>query len=75
MGQRRYVNWGEVGAEVQCTLWREALERAHGNITRAATTMKFSKRHGMRLTKEHDLGAYAAELRKKATGQSKGRPW
>lgn len=71
---RRYVTWGETGAEIQLALWREKLEAADGNISHAASKMGFSPRHGFRLTKEHGLNEYAAELRRKKTGRSTGRP-
>jgi len=72
---RRYVTWDETGAEIQCAVWREKLEAAQGNITRAGETMGFTKSYAMRLTRLHSLNVYAAELRKQATGRAYGRPW
>ncbi len=74
ISKRRYVTWGETGAEIQLALWREKLEATHGNICAAGREMGFSARHAMRLTREHGLNNYAAELRKAFTGRSKGRP-
>ena len=74
MTPSRYVTWGETGAEVQCALWREKLEAAAGNITRAGAEMGFAKSYAMRLTKIHGLNEYARELRVQATGRDKGRP-
>lgn len=74
MSERRYVTWGETGAEVQLALWREKLEEAGGNVTRAGQLLGFSARHAFRLTREHGLNEYAAELRRRRTGQATGRP-
>jgi hypothetical protein len=71
----RFVVWDEVGAEVQLAQWREALEAACGNISRAGKAMGFSPRHAFRITKRHELNGYAKELRVKATGRATGRPW
>lgn len=72
--KKRWVAWNEVGREVQLAQWREALEAAGGNITAAARTMGFNPRHARRLTKEHELGVFAAELRQRAGNKRVGRP-
>lgn len=72
--RERYVTWNEVGREVQFAQWREQLEATAGNISAAGRAMGFSGRHAMRITREHGLNEYAAELRRKATGNERGRP-
>lgn len=71
----RHVTWNDAGAQAQRQQWQRVLEEHQGNITRAAQAMGFTKGNAMRITKKTSLNAYAAELRKKATGRTRGRPW
>lgn len=68
---------GEVTAharEVRQSTWVQALDQAHGSITRAAKAIGISRVHGARLTKAYGLTDYARELRRASGLPLVGRP-
>jgi hypothetical protein len=61
-------SWGEGVEEIKLGTWRDALEKASGNISRAAKAIHIARSYAMTLTKRFELTAFAAELRARAGG-------